>query len=319
MLIMLVRSFFYKKNLFKLFVRGKKKSVSQETKQMFFEFNDKFLDPKSYTWSNLQKLGHNNRYKAFLCGSDQVWNGTTLYPDPLYYLEFAPKNKRVAFSPSFGCSEIPKYNRKIIAKKISNFNAISTREEEGCKIVNELTGKQAISLVDPTLMIDKHEWCNLFTLNVRLVSTSYILVYFLDEPTNKAKDYISQLKEQLSIDIIGIPYDFIKNISDKTMDAGPEEFLNLVYNAKYVITDSFHGTAFSLNFGTPFATFDRNYGKNSNQSSRITSLLNKVNMMDLFDPEIVKDNLYNNDSVQRFLVEERKKALNYLQNSINNS
>jgi len=316
MFIMFFRSFLYKKNLFKLFVRGKKKSVSKETKKRFFEFNEQYLFPQSYTWRSLKKVGLDEDYKAFLCGSDQVWNGTTLYPDPLYYLEFAPEHKRIAFSPSFGCSEIPKYNKKIIANKISKFSAISTREEVGCEIVKDLTGKQVISLVDPTLMIDKKEWCRLFSLNERIITSPYILVYFLDEPTSKAKEYIRKLKEHFSIEIIGIPYDFINNISDKTIDSGPEEFLNLVYNAEYVVTDSFHGTAFALNFDVSFTTFDRNYGKHINQSSRITSLLNKVDRINRFEPSSIQLDDENYDSIHAFLNKERSKAINYLTKSI---
>ncbi|HHI5045182.1 TPA: polysaccharide pyruvyl transferase family protein, partial [Vibrio parahaemolyticus] len=306
--VMVVRSILHKKNIFKLFVKGKKKSLSHVTKEMFFDFEEQYLSPKSMTWSSLKKIGSSQEYKAFLSGSDQVWIGTSLYPDPLYYLEFAPKRKRIAFSPSFGCSSVPYYNRKNIAKKISKFNAISTREESGVKLVYELTGRHSISLVDPTLMIDKHEWCDLFSLNERLISHPYILVYFLDNPSEKARKYIRELKEQLSVEVIGIPYEFISSVSDRHVDAGPKEFLNLVYNAEYVVTDSFHGTAFSLNFNTPFSTFDRNYNKGIDQSSRITSLLDKVNMLDRFDPEEINLESLNNEYIINFLVEEREKA-----------
>jgi hypothetical protein len=314
MLIMVFRSLLYKKNLYKIFFRGKKKSVTNKTKNMFADFNEKYLQIKSYKWSELKKIGKDKNYIAFLCGSDQVWNGTTLYPDPLYYLEFSPEDKRIAFSPSFGCSEIPTYNKKIISKKISKFSAISTREESGCMIIKELTGAESICLVDPTLMLCRKEWSELFSLENRLIKSDYILVYFLDEPTDKAKKYIKNLKEKLSIEIIGIPYDFVKIVSDRVVDAGPKQFLNLIYNAKFVVTDSFHGTAFSLNFRTPFATFERDYGVQTNQSSRITSLLTKINKINRFEPDHL--DMDENIDIDLFLETERDKAVKYLNNSI---
>jgi hypothetical protein len=316
--VMIIRSLIYKKNLKALtghFLKTDKKKISQKTKKYFLEFNKNHLSPKEFSWSELKKKSKNDDYYSFICGSDQVWNGDTLYVDPFYYLEFAPDDKKIAFAPSFGREKLADYNIKTISEKLIKFKALSVREEAGCKIIKNITGKDSLALVDPTLVVSKEKWNELFLLEKRFIENKYILVYFLDKPSDSAELYIERLKKELEIDVIGIPYDFSsKNIS-KYIDAGPIEFMNLVYNAEYVVTDSFHGTAFSLNFGTMFATFERSYGKSGNQSSRILSILNKVDLINTFEPSELLLKNFDFTQVEYILKEEREKSTNYLKNA----
>lgn len=319
LLIMFLRSLLYKKNVraaFSVFIKGKEKKLTSNTKSLFNDFSLMFLTPKEYTWKSLTDIAKTDEYISFVCGSDQVWNANTLYVDPLYYLEFAPTNKRVAFTPSFGSSEIASYNKSVISKKLSSIKSLSVREESGCNIIYELTGRDSICLIDPTLVLSKSDWSEKFNIKDRLVSKPYILFYFLDKPSISAESFVNNLKSELQIDVIGIPYKYSEGLISEYLDCGPVEFLNLVYNARFVVTDSFHGTAFSLNFGVPFATFERNYGVNSNQSSRIISLLEKVGEIDKLEPSIINHNKLNVSSIEKILEYERKKSLKYLKESL---
>ena len=87
---------------------------TDETKALFNDFTQKFIEPEMKRWNELERIAKKDEYLAFLCGSDQIWNGDALYVDPFYYLQFAPFQKRIAFAPSFGRERVAEYNRRSI-------------------------------------------------------------------------------------------------------------------------------------------------------------------------------------------------------------
>ena len=93
-----------------------------------------------YTPKGIKQVAVSDKYHKFICGSDQIWCTTTLYPDPMMYLRFAPKEKRVAYAPSLGRNYIPNYNRRILKKYISDVPCVSVREDEGHCLINEEAG-----------------------------------------------------------------------------------------------------------------------------------------------------------------------------------
>ena len=154
----------------------------------------------------------------------------------------------------------------------------------------------------------------------------YILVYFLDNPTEAAVSYIAEVYEKFNIPIISIPYKF-KELSRfdnlQYRNAGPEQFINLINNAKFVCTDSFHGMIFSVNLNTPFYIFQRNYGTATDQSSRIVSILEKLKLKERFVSEVYSNDV-NKDKINveinfeesnKLLQEEREKSIRYLNNA----
>lgn len=290
-----------------------RKTMIGDSTTRFDKFIDEILQPSYLSWIELQSLA--KECKACFAGSDQIWNSSTMYIDPLYYLRFAPAEKRVSFAPSFGRDFIADYNRELMGKWISEFAHISIREDSGVKLIKELTGRDAVHLVDPTLMLDGETWRK--TLNITKREGNYILAYFLDKPSEKARVAIKDMKERLGCEVVAIPYQFDEmDYCDKMVPTGPIEFLDLIDNAKFVLTDSFHGMAFSINFHTPFCVFGRSYGSAHSQNSRVESLLNKLYMRDRFDPNnaaTVIDAIDFNYS-ETILVAERKRARDYILN-----
>lgn len=311
------------KKTFLTYKKSLKKEIHPETKKYFLDFQKKNLKVKKTNWSGLKSYANDSNTLACVCGSDQIWNATNVYIDPIFYLRFAPKSKRVAYAPSFGKNEIPDFNKNIIKKYISDFKYISVREEQGTEIVKELLDREVPALIDPTLLLNKSEWMNCVNENMALPE-QYILVYFLDKPTQTSLAYIKRLEKELNIPIIAIPYkyDELSHFKNLTyVNAGPEQFLNLINNARFVCTDSFHGMAFSANFNIPFYIFQRDYGAATDQSSRIISLLEKLNLDERFVHGVNDINLdkFNMDidfkiSNQK-LNEEREKSRVYLQNA----
>lgn len=325
---------FWKPKLFKktflTYKKSLKKEIDPEIKEYFLDFQEKNLKVKKTNWRGLKSYANETNTLACVCGSDQIWNATNVYIDPIFYLRFAPKSKRVAYAPSFGKNEIPDYNKNIIKKYISDFKYISVREEQGTEIVKELLDRDVPAVIDPTLLLNKSEWMNCVNENMQLPK-EYILVYFLDKPTQTSLAYIKKLEKELNMPIISIPYKYdelsqFKNLT--YVNAGPEQFLNLISNARFVCTDSFHGMAFSANFNTPFYIFQRDYGTATDQSSRIISLLYKLNLKERFVYEVNEIAIKNFDSnidfelTNKLLESERNKSKNYLLNAfddINNS
>ena len=296
----------------KTYHSGYRKELIGDSAKLFEEFTAEQLKPKYCSWAELKRLAI--QVDTCFAGSDQIWNSSTLYVDPLYYLRFAPAEKRVAFAPSFGRDFVAKYNIKKMAKWISEFSFLSSREDSGVRIIKELTNREATQLIDPTLIVDGDTWRK--RLGIVDKKQNYILAYFLDVPTEKAKDAIRKLKIELDCEVIGIPYRFDEmNYCDKDIPSGPIEFVELVNNAKCVITDSFHGTAFSINLHTPFYTFGRNYGTAESQNSRVVSILKMMKMEGRFEPEDAVGDLYNIDFKysESVLERERNNAMTYLQ------
>lgn len=293
------------------------KTMIGDSISRFNRFTYTYLQP-NYLSSTGMSLAAKKAVACF-AGSDQIWNSSTLYVDPMYYLRFAPIEKRIAFAPSFGRDFIADYNKEKMSHWIGEFAHLSVREDSGIKLVKEMTGREAIHLVDPTLMINGDTWKK--TLAIKNKGCNYILAYFLDKPSDSACKAIAELKKCLNCKVIGIPYQFDDmNYCDEVVPTGPIEFLDFVNNAKCVLTDSFHGTAFSINLHTPFYVFGRAYGTAHSQNSRVESILKKMNMLDRFEPKDVCSQYDKIDFVysEYILTEERKKAREYISNALKN-
>lgn len=292
------------------------KTMIGDSAERFARFTEEILQPKYLSWSGLKRMA--NECTACFAGSDQIWNSSTMYVDPMYYLRFAPADKRVAFAPSFGRDFIADYNEAKMSKWIGEFASLSVREDSGVKLIKELTGNEVQHLLDPTLIVNAEEWKEI--LGIAEARKNYILAYFLDAPSDLALQSLQILKENLNCEVVAIPYQFDKmDYCDRTVAAGPKEFVELVANAKVVCTDSFHGTVFALNMHTSFFTFEREYGSANKQSERVLSILRKVGMLERYQPKDVAGTVDDLDFAysDEVLDGERRKAYSYVENAIN--
>lgn len=260
---------------------AERKSLPFASREAFDAYYADCIGATILSEKELKKAAKDNTYVAFICGSDQIWNATTYYVDPFYYLRFAPMQKRIAFAPSFGRDFIPAYNQKKLKRNIQAIPYLSIREESGKHLIQNLTGQHAEVLVDPTLLLNQQEWVDLLQLQP-INRQPYVLAYFLDKPSEKARKVLKQFSAQ-GYQIISLPYEWSEDWFDVCGHAGPKEFLEYLWGADAVCTDSFHGVAFSLNFEKNFYAFDREYGGAAKQSTRVISLLEKVGLLNRFD------------------------------------
>lgn len=253
--------------------------ISEETVRLFDEFVGREIVQRSFSQRELSRRAASDEYKKFVCGSDQIWCSTTLYPDPLMYLRFAPRDKRVAYAPSIGRDFIPSYNRRKIKKYISEIPHLSVREFEGERLIKELCQRDAKVVLDPTLLLEKRDYDGL--KSERVAEGKFLLCYFLDTPSAEVQERISALANERGAYILalGARLERCEELSARVEypDAGPREFLSFVSGADMTVTDSYHGMLFSIIYEREFFSVERAY-KQYDQSSRQTTVLRMLSL-----------------------------------------
>lgn len=226
-------------------------------------------------------------YDIYMVGSDQVWNPFTSSSIEPYFLTFAPSDKKkIAYASSFGVSTIPASLKERYSKFLHNLNCISVREQSGVSLVKELINKDIELVLDPTLLLNKTEWSNVMKQYPNMPQ-KYVLIYQLSD-SQPITELALRIGEKYNMKIYRICKRAYANTKNKgiinILDAGPAEFLSLIYNAAYMVTNSFHGTAFSINFNIPFYSIISSKKKNN---SRLESLLNITQLKS----RLVKDDI----------------------------
>lgn len=198
-------------------------------------------------------------YDLYMSGSDQVWSPRFIEDDTNFMLTFAPDGSRlVSYASSFATDSIPEQFRQTYKDALSRYESITVREEFGCSIVKDLVNRDSKAVCDPTLLLTKEEWNNVADASESKEKEPYILVYmlyYMYNPYPEVDSIVDAIQKELGYRVIylnGRMQDFRKPNSKLNKDSGPCEYLNLIRNAKFVITTSFHGVAFSSIFGVPF-------------------------------------------------------------------
>lgn len=282
----------------------------------FYDFTQKYIKESSYKISNNAKTPEEiESFYAFITGSDQVWNPLYNMQTSAYFLTFAPKHKRISYAASFGIAELPNESIAKYKKWLSEFNQISIREEAGAKIVQNLTGRDVEVVLDPTLLLTREKWLEVSKKHENKPNNKYLLTYFLGEVSQLNREKILKIAKEDSLEIVDL-----SNINDKNVyTADPSEFIDYINDASVFITDSFHGSVFSIILEKPFAVLERGGSKKS-MNSRIETLLTIFNLKDRMWENIsnlnnIKDVDYSN--VNNILEKERKKSLDFIKQALN--
>ena len=208
---------------------------------------------------------------AILFGSDQIWNTEiTGEEDTAYWGQFpAEGTKKIAYGASVLTNELTPGEQKNVTAFIDSFDAVSVREQTLSRQITELTGCRAQVVVDPTLLLSKEAYMRFIRPNPP-EPKPYVLLYLMKEGEEAAK---AAKKINLPARVIGCRgNELVCDIGmEKILDAGPMEFLNWVYHAEYIITNSFHGTVFSILLQRPFCVV-------CDADARIDNLLSMAGM-----------------------------------------
>ncbi len=272
------------------FVKRKKKTNFFKSKLRFFNFRKKYLNfaldkqtGKIKYYSSIKEMQNVAKdYDAFVCGSDQIWNPTFYNKNnAVYFLRFAGEKRRISYAPSIGLAEIPEKYREEFITFVNDFQFLSVREKAGAEIIKSLCGRNAKVVLDPTLLAGPDFWKSV--TNKRFVPPykKYIFCYIFSN-TQKCSEYLKKVQAKTNLPIVYLNIsDLSYNDFDSTckLHVDPIEFLQLIKNAEFVVTDSFHGTAFSLLFNKELYVFKRERnGETINMYSRIESILGLVNL-----------------------------------------
>lgn len=247
------------------------KSVKIGKKNFELFYKDMTISNKIHGIKDLANLP----IDVFCVGSDQVWNPriTGGYDNVFFVNDFNIKRK-VSFSSSMG-SSFDKFNDCFIKEALSNFQSISVRETDAQKYLNGIGIQNVYKAVDPTLLFDKTGWMNLCKKSNYKIPSDYLLIYAIGGEFNKLLNIAKPIAEKLKLKIAAITLSTRKKKIDYIInDATPIDFPPLFRGANFVVTNSFHGTCFSIINEIPFISvkYEANPG-------RAVSLLEDCNLL----------------------------------------
>jgi len=220
----------------------------------FAMFHNRYfeLTNREYTKHNIDK--HPPVFDLYITGSDQVWNCRFTDGDPNFLLRFAPPtSKKISYASSFASPSIPDKYKALFCRELSKYDHLLVREMSGVKIIKELTGKDAKVVCDPTLLLSDNDYKPMAEKSRIKIDGPYILVYILGYMFNPYPE-VNNIIEKVRAELGGGKIVFLRCYENQSKgkdrivieNEGPLEFLWLIRNASFVITSSFHGTAFAV-------------------------------------------------------------------------
>lgn len=319
------------------YVLGKKTVIrtwpTKKEKQIISKHTRKFINDYIKRTEPIfaeKKIHELNKYNfdAYIVGSDQVWRPKYSPHLPFFFLSFLYENKkikRITYAASFGTDkwEFTLKQTEMARQHIKKFQNISVREKSGVFLCDKYLDSQAIMVIDPTLLLSKEDYINHFNLNDKK-NNDYLLTYILDNSEFKT-EIIDTVSKKLKLTTYAtMPDNKFGEVGakqiEKTIFPPVQTWIHGFMEAKFVITDSFHGTVFSIIFNKPFLVI----GNKSRGLSRFNSLLEIFNLKNRLIPENIAmgdigkilSKQINYEEVNKVLQIEREKSFNYLTNCL---
>lgn len=283
------------------------------------------LSKKRYTAETIKESL--KEYDGYICGSDQVWNPILSDVNDIYWLGFAGSEKvKVAYAPSIGVTECDAETAATIRKNLADYDGISCREQPGSNFLNHILGANLCKTVlDPTLALPREKWDAILPAPKVAPNTKYVFAYIL-RGDKAQRQLVERYAKKHGLMVVTFPYldsDYIekydKKFGDKRIyDASPTDFIQLIKDAEYVFTDSFHCTVFSILYHKLYCLLPK-VGKT--QNLRLLDLQQKFQIEDrmIIDNELsTVERLKPIDwkIVDERLNELRKESISYLVNAL---
>ncbi|PHR69158.1 MAG: hypothetical protein COA67_11195 [Lutibacter sp.] len=244
-------------------------------KRSFDKFSEKYIKRTQKLYRTNDDLKNDiPEADAYICGSDQIWNSFFQNgKDPAFYLNFAPDNKlKISYAASFAIDQIAEELKSFVKKSVERIDHISVRETSGVTILNDLGVENVLQVMDPVFLLKKEAW-NEFELP--MIDENFIFIYDFDSNI-LVKKMAMKMKEKYNAKIYTVNSNI--NYADRNFNLeGPETYLSLVKNAKFIVTNSFHAVAFSLIFEKQFVVFNRVEKINT----RMRDLLQSISLRNL--------------------------------------
>lgn len=242
--------------------------------RIFFDFRREYLKLSDERKISKEELSEVAEAYDYVCvGSDQVWNPVLTGWDSSFFLDFIPENKRVSYAASLGNNCLDRRTETLYQSYLQNYRQLSVREDDGQLMLGSLLNREVSLNIDPVFLLKKEDWEKLLVRRKYL--KPYIFVYCLHEET--CYEYALQLAEKKKIQIVSIPNRKRAAVPGKRdFTASVTDFLNYLRYADYVITDSFHASAFSVIFERQFGIVLKQ--KYQGLNSRLISLTQELGL-----------------------------------------
>jgi hypothetical protein len=279
--------------------------ISLKRKMNFDVFEKKYIKTAHHLYKSNDELKEKlPEADAYICGSDQIWN--SFFPngtDPAFYLDFVPDNKlKIAYAPSFATDEISQEVKAFVKEKVDRIDYVSVRETSGVIILSELGIDNVTQVLDPVFLLSADHWESEF---VQDINESFVFIYDFDG--NPLVEKLAKLiAKERKLKIFTVNQN-IKYAHKNFYLEGPRKFISLMFNAKFIITNSFHSVAFSLIFQKQFVVVNRTEKIN-------TRMRDLLDLFDLSHLLITDENDFK--SIGNI---DHQKTMNYRQMLTNNS
>lgn len=295
--ISILLNFYDKRIITKHYPFDKIKKIPEKIKKIFqkdnYNYDVRINKSNEFTKKNMlltdKELSYEelceSDFDKIIVGSDVVWSQKKGEFNTVRFLNFKLKNVflKYSYAASFASDYIPKENVKMIKKSLSDFKKISVRENSTIELLKSNGIEKVEHVCDPTLLLSNKEWEN-YSKKPKNIPNNFIFVYLLGKSL-KQRNEIKQFSKELGIPLVSIPhangeFDVVDtNFADYNCDAcSPEEWIWLIRNANYVITDSFHGIVFSTIFEKKFIGLARESSTNIN--NRMIDYLKTIDEVD---------------------------------------
>ncbi|OUO45394.1 hypothetical protein B5F79_09825 [Olsenella sp. An285] len=285
--------------------------------ELFVSFGQEVLDTTERCLTSRDVENEVRQFDTVICGSDQTWNldSGIRYQSPVYYLNFPKRERRIAYATSFSDWVVEAEKQKdYLYPMISTFDALSMRETSGVDLLRSW-GFECEHVCDPTLLLGKDDYARIANRDV-VPDKPYVL-YFAWSGTKDSIEAAKAAEKTFGIPVINIvppPRAMFSGIR-RRLDVGPKEFLGLVESARFVVTNSFHGTVFSAIFGKPFVSITSDPGE-----TRRTSLLKSLGLVDRLrsaeDLNFTELGEFDPSTSRRAISAQREHALEYLKGAL---
>lgn len=305
-------------------VSGKLKQAMAERDAAFNAFCETHFNV-SRPFSSWGEMAAASKYEygAVIVGSDQLWLPSNVMAD-YYTLNWVPATvKKIAYATSFGIGSIPEKYHNRYTSYLKRLDYLSARETSGQEIIKRLTGREVPLVCDPAMLLDASDWDEVIGKDSP-IKEKYVFCYFMgDNP--EQRDFVKRLAKEQNLKIVALLHLDQYIASDEgyanmtPWDVSPMDFVNLVRNAAYVCTDSFHGTVFSIIYYRPFFTFKRFNKKASlSTNTRIISLLSRLKLTDrlITDMDKLPQDIRSWETIKELVSDFRKTSGAYLINAI---
>ena len=251
-------------------IKVKNKKLFQEKVKVFDRFVEEELDTSLQKFFSIEEMENIGEYDALICGSDQIWN-LKLFDMLPFFLPYKNKLKNTKFI-SYAASvaeSLSEEQWKTIIKRTEHFDDVSLREAEATEQYNKYNPRKAVTVLDPVFLLSKREWDSRIGDNKYMEKDSYILCYFIGY---RGIEYnlVKKVQEVYGGKIVNVGQDPTNHLNADVQlsNVSPFEFVALIRDAKYIVTNSFHMTAFSTIFEKNFLIV-----KHQNRNSRMDNLL----------------------------------------------